>query len=119
VGDGANDGAAEAPEPGGGATEPADPVQTEDPVSTANQVVVAWEAPHANVDGTNIDGLSGYRVFYGNLPSTYTEESMVDDPQAIELQLDLAPGIYYVAMTAIAGDGTESDLSNEVLIESR
>lgn len=86
---------------------------------TVNRVVVAWQAPDQNTDGSTIQGLSGYRLFYGATSGSYTEEAFVDDAQATEVGLDLSPGVYYLAMVAVAADSTQSALSNEVQIESR
>jgi hypothetical protein len=82
-------------------------------------VVVAWKAPEENTDGSPILALSGYRLFYGDEPSSYSNETFVDDPDATEVELDLAPGSYYLAMSAIAADGTSSALSNEIVISNR
>lgn len=88
-------------------------------VSIQNSVLVAWQAPKENTDGTPLDGLSGYRIFYGETPGNYSDTTTVNDPATTSVELDLAPGDYYMAMSAIALNGAESALSNEVTIQSR
>ncbi len=88
-------------------------------VNLENRVTVAWQAPAENTDGTPISGLSGYRIFYGEQSGSYSDDTFVADPQATEVELDLAPGSYYMAMSAVTAAGIQSALSNEVVITSR
>lgn len=61
-------------------------------VNLESCVVVAWQAAEENIDGMPIQGLSGYRIFFGETSNRYTEETFVDDPDATQVELDLTPG---------------------------
>jgi hypothetical protein len=84
-------------------------------VDLAGSLSVSWSAPTENVDGTPLDDLNGYRVYYGDFSGSYVGSQEVADSLATTTNLTLAAGQYYVAMTAIDIDGNESDFSNEVL----
>lgn len=88
-------------------------------VNLENRVTVAWKAPAEYTDGSPISGLSGYRIFYGATSGSYSDDTFVADPQATNVELDLAPGSYFMAMSAVTATGIQSALSNEVVITSR
>lgn len=78
---------------------------------------VCWEPPTENVDGTVLDDLAGYTVYFGRAQRSYTEtRNLSHDPDAIRYCYNVrtSPGDYYVAMTAWDSDGNESAYSNEV-----
>ncbi len=83
-------------------------------VDLSGSLSVSWSAPTENVDGTPLDDLNGYRVYYGDFSGSYVGSEDVADSLATTANLTLAAGDYYVAMTAIDIDGNESDFSNEV-----
>lgn len=84
-------------------------------VDVSGSFSVSWAAPTENVDGTPLDDLGGYRVYYGDSSGSYIGSQVVEDSLATTTDVTLAAGQYYVAMTAIDVDGNESDYSNEVL----
>ncbi|MGI9324369.1 MAG: hypothetical protein ACR2PZ_04060 [Pseudomonadales bacterium] len=81
-------------------------------------LTVRWTPPTENEDGTAIESLTAFKVYYGQTPGQYTGEYLVDDANAESVVLSLPRATYYLAMTAIDGDGVESDLSNEIRKES-
>jgi hypothetical protein len=85
---------------------------------TAVQVLgsasIAWQAPSHNVDGTAIQGLSGYRIHVGNVSGSYSQTISLNNPSALTTTLDLVPGEYFIALSVIDSAGNESALSNEV-----
>lgn len=77
---------------------------------------VSWYAPTTRLNGSSIDNLTGYRVYYGtsylNLPLTRIE---INNPSAITWTVsELGAGTWYFAVTAIDGGGYESSFSNIV-----
>ncbi len=88
-------------------------------VGVPAQLTLNWVAPTENVDGSTLDDLSHYRVYYGAASRDYTEQVDVSDPGATSVSIAVAPGSYFVAMTAIDAAGNESALSNEVEKEAR
>lgn len=84
-------------------------------VSVLGVVSLEWEPPTENVDGSSIDDLSGYRIYYGPFSRDYSSEVAVDDERTTAHQLVLPSGSYYFAMTAVDVFGNESSYSNEVI----
>jgi hypothetical protein len=74
---------------------------------------VSWTPPTANTDGTSLQNLAGYRIYYGtsassldksvNVPTAGTTSYMVDN---------LTPATWYFTVKAYTSSGTESDASN-------
>ena len=58
--------------------------------------------------------LTGFNLYWGTSPGTYGAPIALMDPAATAYQLELAPGTYYVAITALDADGNESEFSNEI-----
>jgi hypothetical protein len=75
--------------------------------------VLAWSAPSTNVDGTPLTDLAGYKVHYGTSSGDYTAAVNVGPTTEYSIT-DLAPGTYYIAVTAYDSSGRESGYSNEV-----
>lgn len=75
-------------------------------------VVLAWTPPQANVDGSALDNLGGYRIHYGTSADQLTQAITIDDAAATSYQVTgLAPATYFFAVQAFTTDGAESDLS--------
>ena len=81
-------------------------------------LTLRWTPPTENEDGSAIESLSAFKVYYGQSPGQYTGEYLVDDSSAESVVLTLPRATYYLAMTAIDGDGVESELSNEIRKQS-
>lgn len=84
-------------------------------ISVNGTMSLNWVAPTENADGSQLTDLNGYRVYYGQSPRNYTNNTDVDDPSATSASIALPPGDYYVAMTALDREGNESAYSNEVV----
>lgn len=79
--------------------------------------VVQWEAPTRNEDGTALTDLSGYWLYYGRYSRDYSGRIRIWSEDRTQYQLDeLDSGDYYVALTAINGNGEESRHSNETQV---
>jgi hypothetical protein len=55
---------------------------------------------------------TGYKVYYGSSPNTYTSSIAVG--MVPSFTVNLPPGTYYFAVTAYDSSGNESGYSNEV-----
>jgi hypothetical protein len=84
-------------------------------VAVIGPVELSWVAPEENVDGSALTDLAGYRIYYGTSTRSYSDRVDLSDPAATAHTLTLASGDYYVAMTALDGEGNESGYSNEVV----
>lgn len=80
---------------------------------------LSWEAPTENVDGTNLSGLSGYKIYYGTTSGAYQDSVEIREGTTSSATLTLPVGTYYLVMTALDLDNVESDYSNEVVESSR
>lgn len=83
-------------------------------VSMLGQVSLNWVAPTQNVDGSPLNDLAGYRIYYGMSSRTYSDVVDIGNPSTTSFVLEDVQGEYYFAMTALDGEGNESAYSNEV-----
>jgi len=83
-------------------------------VSVNGAVVLRWQAPTEHEDGTPITALQAYRIYYGSHSGHYVNYDEIGAEIDSEYSLQLPPGDYFIAMTAIGLDGQESAYSNEV-----
>jgi hypothetical protein len=83
--------------------------------SSSDTVTLSWQAPTANVDGTTLVDLKGYKVHYGPASKSYSDVIQVTNPGLTTYVVQNLPaGKYYFAVTAYNATGTESALSGEV-----
>ena len=87
-------------------------------VSPIGSLVISWQAPTENVDGTPVAGLANYRIHYGTRSGQYDNVVEVSGSSTSHA-LSVPVGNYFVAMTAVDLDGDESGLSNEVTLTAR
>ena len=82
-------------------------------------VTLEWDAPATDAVGGALDDLAGYRLYY-------SDASPPSGPGGVVLEVglvtrrtvgDLAPGIYFFAVTAYDRDGNESIPSGELQVE--
>lgn len=77
------------------------------------RVTLAWDAPSTNEDGTPINDLAGFKVYYGTSPNYYEEP--IDVNYVSDAVIDnLSSGTWCFAVTAYDTSGNESNYSNEV-----
>jgi hypothetical protein len=81
---------------------------------TVQLASLSWDAPTENVDGTPLDDLAGFNLYWGAASRTYGVPVALSDPNATSHSIELSAGTYYFAMTALDLDGNESAFSNEV-----
>jgi len=81
---------------------------------TLRQAVLSWTAPSKNTDGSTLTNLSGYKIYYGTSSKNYSQTVSVSGASTTTRTLQLSPGTYYFALTAIDASGGESAKTNEV-----
>lgn len=76
---------------------------------------VSWTAPAVDINGmTNV---AGYRIYYGSAAGSLTHVIDVDDAAAVSYTVgDLAPGVWYFAVTDYDADKIESTPSSVVQV---
>jgi len=102
--------------------------------SGPNSTKLTWDVPQKRTDGTTLNNIKGYKVYYGMASLTYTRvvQVSIEDPALSCQDGDIAgkkktdkrecsyvvqglgKGSYYFAATAYDDKGNESDFSNEV-----
>ena len=84
-------------------------------LAEAYRITLAWDPVTTNVDGTPIEDLAGYRLYYGTSSGNYTH--VIDVGNVTEYTVyNLKSGVYYFAVTAYDVAGNESDFSNEISV---
>lgn len=88
------------------------------PRETANaaSVVLTWDAPATNVDGTAVTALKGFRVYQGSFSGTYpTWQDAGTTNQATVSSLEEGK-TYYFAVSAVSAANRESSVSSELTV---
>lgn len=74
---------------------------------------LSWQPPTERTDGTALTNLVGYKVHIGNAPGAFDRVIQLDNPGLSSYVVEgLGSGTWYFAMTALDGQGLESDYSN-------
>jgi hypothetical protein len=79
----------------------------------SNSLMLSWTAPTTNEDGSPLDDLAGYRLYYGNREGEYSNVVDVGNFTTVELS-ELSAGTWYLTVTAYDYFGNESKYSNEI-----
>jgi hypothetical protein len=82
-------------------------------------VTLAWDAPTANVDGSPLTDLAGYRIYFGQTsPLTVANSTSIYVGNVTSYTIStLEPGTYYFAVSALDVVGNASELSEVVSAE--
>jgi Putative Ig domain len=80
---------------------------------TAGSASLTWVAPVANTDGTILNNLAGYHIYYGTSATALTSQISVTGAATTSYVVSgLAAGTYYFAVAAYSSAGTESAQSD-------
>ena len=81
----------------------------------SGSVTLSWTPPSQNVDGTPLQDLAGYRVYYSQAPWGWTSSLNVPDPSVTTVQIpNLATGTWYFMISAYNAAGAESNRTEPV-----
>ena len=84
----------------------------------SRSVVVSWEAPTQNEDGTALTNLAGFRVYYGTEQGVYPNRIEIDTTGLLSFAINnLTAGTYYFVTTAVNASGEESDYSDVIAVD--
>ena len=78
-----------------------------------NSLMLSWTAPTTNEDGSPLEDLAGFRLYYGNESGDYLYVTDVGNYTTVEID-DLSDDTWYVTVTAYDVFGNESEYSNEI-----
>lgn len=77
--------------------------------------LVTWSQPTKNVDGSDLNDLAGYRIYYGRNRGVYDNTISINNEFMSSYLIDnLGASDWYFAMTAFNSQGIESVYSVEV-----
>ncbi len=83
--------------------------------STTGSATLTWVAPVQNTDGSILNDLSGYTIYYGTNSAALTETIQItNSAQTTYVINNLSAGTYYFSVAANASDGTQSSQSTVV-----
>lgn len=86
-------------------------VATAPPVAN-NRATVQWNAPTTNSDGTNLNDLAGFKLYYGKTAAALDQMVQIASPYTTQQVVEnLASGTWYFAVSAVNAAGIESQLS--------
>lgn len=75
-------------------------------------VTLRWTPPTENVDGSKLDDLAGYRVYWRQANGPIDEAVVIEDPSSTEFEIeDLPDGEWQAGVTAFTPGALESDLA--------
>jgi putative Ig domain-containing protein len=75
-------------------------------------VTLSWTPPTSNEDGSPLNDLAGYRIYWGTAQGVYQNSAPIDNPGMATYVLDnLTPNKYYFVATAVDTSGNESAFS--------
>ncbi|MFL6617842.1 MAG: putative Ig domain-containing protein [Povalibacter sp.] len=81
--------------------------------SNKGGVTLSWTPPTANTDGSSMNTLSGYRIYYGTAAGVLVKTIQVNNPSISSYVIqDMSAATYYFAVRAVTTSGKESALSN-------
>lgn len=95
----------------GNATLPSFSIQV---VGTATgSAMLSWTPPTQNTDGSPLNNLAGYKIYWGTTHGNYTNSVTINNPGLSSYVVDqLTPATWYFALTAFNSAGVESTFSN-------
>jgi hypothetical protein len=81
----------------------------------ATTVTLLWTAPSENMDGSKLDDLKGFIIYYGKESGEYTERLDIPFPDSDSYVItNLTHDRWYFVMTSYNSLNIESDYSDEV-----
>ncbi|RJR15879.1 MAG: hypothetical protein C4581_11025 [Nitrospiraceae bacterium] len=76
-------------------------------------VTLSWQAPATDENGSALNNLAGYKIYYGMSSNNYTRSIDVGSSTSIVIS-NLSQGKWCFAVTAYNASGFESKYSNEM-----
>lgn len=81
--------------------------------TSLGSATLSWNPPTTYTDGSPLNDLSAYRIYYGTSAGNYPNQIEIDNPGLTTYVVEnLPPATYYFVSTAINSSGIESGYSN-------
>ncbi|HEY8549724.1 MAG TPA: putative Ig domain-containing protein [Vicinamibacterales bacterium] len=83
-------------------------------IATASgTAVLTWTPPLQRTDGSPLNDLAGFKIYWGTAPDNYLDSVTIDNPGITTYVVEnLAPAVWYFVATAYDSEGVESQFSN-------
>ena len=79
-------------------------------------VTLSWTAPTQNEDGSTLEDLDGYNIYWGTQPGSYPNSVTIDNESVTTYVVEnLSPGSYEFVATSFNTSGVESRYSNPAI----
>ena len=79
-------------------------------------MTLSWTPPTQNEDGSVLEDLAGYFIYYGQSPGSYPNRIRIDNPSISTYVVEnLLPDTYYVVATSFNSAGVESRYSGQAV----
>jgi hypothetical protein len=76
------------------------------------QATLSWDPPTENADGSTLDDLAGYRIYYGRNRDNLTQVVVLNNPGLTRYVVEnLTQARWYFEMTSVNSSGVESERS--------
>jgi hypothetical protein len=83
-----------------------------EPQPSTGSATASWAPPTERTDGTAIDGISGYKIYYGKSPTQLDQAVNLGSGLTSYMIDNLDSGTWYFAVTATCSTGLESEKSS-------
>lgn len=81
--------------------------------ASMGSATLTWTPPSLNTDGSPLNDLSSYKIYYGTSPNTLNTIVPVPNPGLSTFVIDNLPSnTYFFTITAVNSQGVESSVSN-------
>jgi len=81
--------------------------------AATGSAVLSWVPPTQKTDGSPLNDLAGYKVYWGNAPGNYPNQVTLNNPAVTSYAVNnLGSGTHYFVVTAYNTSGAESERSN-------
>jgi hypothetical protein len=86
------------------------------PIPTTGAATLNWLPPTENMDGSALEDLAGYKIYYGTSPNSFPNVISISNPGLSSFVIENLPDniTYYFSITALNSNGIESRFSNIV-----
>jgi hypothetical protein len=85
------------------------------PTGALSAVKLSWSAPTQNSNGTALNNLAGFTIYYGSSASALTSHVTISTSGILDYVItDLSSGTWYFQVVAINASGVQSDPSTTV-----
>ena len=83
-------------------------------------ITLHWTPPTENEDGSDLDNLAGYRVYWRQAHGPIEQVVVIDDPASTTYEIEgLSNGEWRAGVTAFTEDALESDLATAAFTIAR